>query len=255
MQRLHKFIVWFDTLLLLALLEIAGHSWKLFFWLIPVFFIVFVLSFWQINGRHLNKKFWNIFISPASFISSAVLFFIFLVPQTVGLRHLYIFLVGGLLFFFLHNLNELYTRPDIYRRFTLENLSSHFNLLSVFLFFSSFYTFMFFPPIAFWLTEILVIAIGGILMYQNFWANKIIDPKKRFFIMIIALILAELYLVLAFLPTGFYVNGIILTVVYYILSEISRVYLLGELTTKIIMQRVFIACFVLILIFITTRWS
>ncbi|MFA7662802.1 MAG: hypothetical protein WCX88_02695, partial [Patescibacteria group bacterium] len=104
---------------------------------------------------------------------------------------------------------------------------------------------MFFPSIVFWLTEIFVIAIVSLLMYQNFWANKIIDPKKRFFIVISALVMAELYLVLAFLPTGFYVNGIILTVVYYLLAEISRLYLLEKLTSRIINKMVVISGLVL----------
>jgi len=255
MQKLHKYIVWFDVLLLFFTLEIISTYKTLVVWLVPAFLLVFALSFWQINGRHLDKKFWNMFLSPAIFVMGAILFYIFLVPQVTWFVHFYILLISGLLFHFLYNLNELYLRPDIYRRFTLENLSSHFNLLSVFLFFSSFYTFMFFPPIVFWSTEILVILITMALIYQNFWASKIIDIKKQFFIIIIALILAEIYLVLAFLPTGFYVNGIILTVVYYILAEISRTHLLGELTQKMIKKKIIIFVFVLILIFITTRWN
>ena len=255
MQKINKSIVILNAGLLFLLLEFISYSRFWLFGFVSAFFIIFILSFWQINKRKLDKNFLNIFLSPFIFVLGAVLFFIFLVPQIAVFKHIYIILVSGLLFLYLHNLNDLFLKPDIYKRFTLENLSSHFNLLSVFLLFSSFYTFMFFPAIIFYLTQVLVILITLILLQQNFWANKIIDKKKRFFMASITLLMTELYLVLGYLPTGFYVNGIILTVVYYLLVEIARMSLLKELNAKDLRRKIIISFLALALIFITSRWN
>lgn len=255
MQKLYKTIVWFEVAIFLLTLELISYYHYLIPWLVPLFFVVFLLGLWWLNGKRLNKRFFNTMISPFLFVLGAVLFYIFLVPQVNWFKHLYIIFVSGLLLVFLYNLNELLFRPSIRRLFALENLSSHFNLLAVFLLFSSFYTFMFFPTLIFWLTEVLVIVVVILLMYHNFWSNKIVDPKRRFFILVTALVMAQTYLVLSFLPTGFYVNGIILTVLYYLMSEISRVYLLEKLTAKFVRTKLVISVVILVLIFLTTRWS
>ncbi len=96
--------------------------------------------------------------------------------------------------------------------------------------------------------------ITGVLFYQAIWINKITWLKSWSYILINSLVIAEFFLVISFLPTSFYVNGIILATVYYFILGLSRSYLLDKFEKKIIKKYIAVVLIVLIIVLGTARW-
>lgn len=74
--------------------------------------------------------------------------------------------------------------------------------------------------------------IISLFLFQFFWINKIPEKRAWFFALILGLIFAEIFFIINLLPTSFYVNGLILTLVYFNIKNTSQRYLLNDLVVK-----------------------
>jgi len=245
---------WFNAILLALTLELAVYRGEWVYILAPMALAVVILSVWQFNEHKFNRDFWRLGISPILFFIGVILFFVFLVPNTPLLMHSYVILMSLLTAFYYKNIHDIAGGPQIYRPYALENLASHFNLLTIFLFSASFYNFVFFSGPIFWVIEAMLALIIIGLLHQTFWASRILNRRNSMFIFVIALIMAEVFLIVSYLPTGFYVSGLILTLIYYFLSETTRNYLLDKTNRRNYRREMIIAGAVLIIVLLTARW-
>jgi len=221
-----------------------------------VLFLVIALAAatWKILGKKLltAEARWLYLLTPISFLTSGVLFVIFL--ERPWAKHLLAAAIASFLGIFLKNLFIYIYEHDKYQPNSLENISNYLNLASIFLFNSSLFGFFFFLNTPFWKLSLISLAVFFVLTFQTIWVNKIKIKSAWLHIAVICLILFEIFWTVAFLPTAFYVNGLILATSFYMMNNLMRLHLLGNLNKKII-RRYFILCgLVIILILATAEW-
>ncbi len=255
MSFLKKYLPLLVTLIFLIILELIKFYPFLIYWLVPLLFLSLFFFLWFFSQRKIDKKFLSLAICPFFFILALLFFFVVLTPQHLFLVQIYILFASCLLYFLLKNLSLYLIKGEASLPTSLVNIIFFFNLLSVFLFFSSFYSLAIFPYLTFWLIELAIIIIISAIVYQIFWIYGFLTPKNVLFILVITLVLAELFLAIYFLPTSFYVNALFLTIFYYLLIDISYFFLLGKLNSKIIRSHFLIIFFILLVIILTMHWG
>ena len=214
-----------------------------------LFFII-----WQITGRKFRSfQFWNFLITPHLFLATACFFSISL--ESRFFLHTVAVLSSVVLGIFLEEIFVYFNLPKKYYPYSLENISNYINLLTVFLLFSSLYSLIVFLNFSMWYLSLIVIAFIFLLAYQSTWVNKISFRKAWLFILVITLILTELFSVISFLPTSFYVNAIVLTVCYYIILGLSRFILLEELEKKPLRRYLIIGFIAIVIALLTAQWN
>jgi hypothetical protein len=137
----------------------------------------------------------------------------------------------------------------------LENISHFINLLSSFFIYTSVFAFYVLSVTRLrWLIASLFL-ITAILAWQTLWINKISKMRMRYLPWLMALIIVELFWVCHYWPTGFYVNGLILVVIYYVMINLSRLYFLDTLNKKYILKYLISSSLIIFLILLTAQWT
>jgi len=216
-------------------------------------FLNISLSVYSLTDRKfLSKIFGHFLLSPLLFIASTTVLLLFLENDLIK----QLFIIGSSIIYLLILLNvySFLHQPEKYQPYTLENLLSYVNLISVFLFYASFYCFGLFLNTPTWLLTILTLIITFLITYQTLWVSKINFSRSRFFVVLISLIISEMYLSIDFLPTSYFVNAVILTTFYYFLINVSREYLLNLLNKKTVIKYSIVSIIVLILTLATAPW-
>lgn len=217
---------------------------------ILILFIGFAIA--VLSGRRLNGDFWRLLIGPVIFIASAFLFVLFI--DSFLIRWLVAALAAVFLGFFLENFFYYSYQPGRYQPYALENTANYFNLLSVFLFFSSAYSLIVFLDLSMTILAILILLVVGLLSYQVTWFYKIPLSKSWLYLLISLLLAIEFFWVVSFLPTSFYVNGLILAVVYYFILGLIYSHLLDKLDKRVIRRYALVSLGALVIILGTARW-
>lgn len=250
----NRFIPFLCSLLIFASYEIFFKRPFWIYWLFPILIVAVASLIWKLIGKGLKTVIarWNFLIVPLFLMTGGLFFILFLEHQII--RHFLVFLVAVLLWLYSEAIFIYIYQHEKYQVNSLENISSYINLISALFFYSGFFGLLIFLNISIWLVVLLVLLVTVFLSYQTMWVNKIIFGKSLLYILIIGLVLCELAWVLSFLPINFYVSGVFLSVIYYLLSGISRFHLLGTLDVKVIRRHLIISLIMLILILGTTRW-
>lgn len=254
MILLNKILPIFSSILILVCFEIWLFNPTWLVWMGIILFLVTILSIIQLNNWKLkNKEFWGFLITPLFLVISSFLFFLFL--ENIILKHIFIIIVAILFGLFLENVFIFFYKSSDYQPYALENISDYINLVSVFLFSSSFFSLIIFLNFPVWTLMIALFILTLILGYQMMWVSKISFRESKLFILIIGLIIGEVFWSLKFLPTSFYVNGLILTIIYYVLANLSSFHLQKRLDLKTTRRYLIISSGVLILTLITAQWT
>lgn len=134
-----------------------------------------------------------------------------------------------------------------------------FNMIVYFVFFTFFYSFLglqiYFDYLSLWQIMIIVFVMSLIFIKQIFWYNDYIGIQSWFCSIILAFVISEIFWVISFWPTRYLINAITLLVIFYTFSEITLNYFKNSLTKRIVFEQVFVALFILIITFSTTKWS
>lgn len=221
-----------------------------------ILFLILTLSgaIWKIIGKGLItiRARWLYLVTPISFLLSGMLFMLFL--EQNWLKHALNLAIAILIAVFLENIFVYIYQHEKYQVHSLENISNYLNLASMFLFNSSLFGFFIFLNTPFWLISFISFIIFLLLSVQTIWVNKIKIKLAWLHILIICLILFEVFWAVSFLPTAFYVNGLIVATIFYLTNNLMRLRLLNALN-KTVIQRYFILCgSIIILILATAQW-
>jgi len=68
------------------------------------------------------------------------------------------------------------------------------------------------------------------------------------------LIISEIFLTVSFLPSSIYVNGMLVTISYYMLSGLARNWLIGIKDKRVVKRYVVTSLSLLVLILLTAKW-
>ena len=200
-----------------------------------------------------DKKWWNFLILPAVMSSFIIIYTLFLDNKTI-IQSLFILDVI-FLYFYIRFVYFYLIKPSSYEAFSIENITSYGNFLTFFLIATAIYGLQSFLDVSIWLLEIIILVLSAVILYQFFWANKIVFKKAMPYILIGCFILIELSWSISFLPLNFNISGLTLAICYYMLAGIIKNYLLDKLDSKRIKIYLTIGLTSLILILVTARWA
>ena len=249
----NRILTFLSTVLILIFLELLLIYPNGVYIIAGVIFLIIYFSILYLTTKKiLSKDFWNFLITPLFFLSSGFILLLFL--ESTIIKHIFIFGLAVIYYLILFNLFSFKFKSYKYQPYALENLFSYINLISAFLFYSSIFCFHLFFNISKLILLPIVFIFTLLLNYQSFWVNKIEFKRSIFFTSIISLIFLELFWAIFYLPTGYFVNAVILVVIYYIIVNISRDYLTDNIGKKQIKKYFYIGVSVLILTLATAQW-
>lgn len=199
------------------------------------------------------KKFWPLIFIPLLLCLSAFLFFFFI--QNQFFEYFFIPFFIFLIWFFLETIYRFFYQPRKYLAHSLENISFSLNLVSFFWLHSGLFALNIFLNFPFYYFLPLIFFFSFCFMALNFWLAKISLKENFLFIIIPTIFLLEISTALLFLPTNFYFNSFVLTVLFFFLNVLIKDQLFNVLDSRKIKKYLFGAGSLLILIFILTKWK
>lgn len=264
---LNRLISWVSAFLLFLILEMALSQPTQIYWLILLSFAILLFSIWQLMKYKVNQQFFNFLIAPVIFLASAWIFLLFL--QSGWIQQLIIIVTSVLYWLFIKVIFLYLFRRPKYQAHTLGNISSYLDLLAVFFISSGFFSLMIFLQLPSWYLDLyffqividqiwqllfLEALVVSLLTYQLLWASQIPLVSGGPFIFVITLVTTQLFLVTSFLPTSVYVKGLIVGIVFYLLSGLSRNWLLNIREWKVVRRYLTIGLISLIIILASAKW-
>lgn len=259
-------------------LEILLILPNLLFFIAAVLFFIHILAIWQLipkttearlilnsrKGKSLkiiitflkiitDQEFIN-FLLPSLLLNASAFVFIIFLPESL-LRHLAILLISILSFLFFKNIFLYFYRPEEYQAHSLENISLPLSLMTLYFFSAGFLGLIIFADFLLWQALLAYLAVVFLLARQIFWIYKFEIKISWLFVFVLCLVMGEFFWAINFLPLNFYVNGLILAVVYYLFFSLSRRWLKGDLEKKIIWQYLIFSLLIIIIILATAEWK
>jgi len=233
-----------------------------FFYLKPDFIYFFILALliiisagtWRIIGKGLVtlEARWFYLLTPLSFIVSGLLFILFI--ENFFAKHLLTLALSLFWGIFLENIYTYIYRHEKYQINSLENISNYLNLSSVFFLNSSLFGFFIFLNTPLWQLSLISLFASLVLTFQIIWVNKIKPSVALLHLVVICLVLFETFWTVSFLPTAYFVNGLIVTIIFYFLNNIMRLRLTGRLSKMLVRRYIILCGLIMIVLLVTAKW-
>ena len=240
-------------IIIFAIIEQIFQAPKQIYWLLPLSFAVLVVAVWQLVGRQLfRQQFWRFIIAPSLLLFSGLMFLSFLEGKL--LRQIFLFGLAILLWSFLEVLFIRLHASNRYQTHSLENISIDLNLIILFLTASGFFSLMIFLGVDWWFLLPALVIIVALLTVELVWSGETNRQVGVLYILVITLITAEIFWSVSFLPTSVYVNGLIVTLGYYLMTGLARNWLLGVRQLKALKRYLLISALCFIIIIVTAKW-
>lgn len=253
MHLLRRLIIWSIPLFWIATMELM-RSYQSWWWLFVVcLFVYFFLILGFVCRFKFNKNFWHFLILPLLTTISAWLCLMFI--SNVVYFHLVSVGVGLLLYFLINQYYLYFYVPFKYQPYSLESLSLYVSIIAgLFFAIACFGSLILLQIPKYWLVLALVIFFA-LLTYQYFWINKYTWNKNWPFVLVIVLILVETFGAVSYLPTGYFVNSLMLSVVYYLTISLSKLSLSENLSRKKVLEFLIVSGLCLAFVLISARWE
>jgi len=206
-----------------------------------------------IKDKLLTKEYWYFSLTPVLLLLNSYLLCLFV--QNSFLRQALLVFVVLTLMLYLENIFLYYYWPAKYQPYSIENISRNYNLISVFMFSVCLYGYLILLDIPIYLLSVILVLFIILVAKQSMWSNKIENAQSTIYIVILSIVIFEFFWALAFLPISFYVNGFVLTLIYYLLFEIFKDKLAdNSLDRRLIVRVIIIFVVCLTAALISSRW-
>ncbi len=254
MKLLNKIIPFLTSFSIIVLLEILIKYPKSIYLVVIISSLLIVFSVYQITGRILfkNGNFLNLVTTPLFLFAGSFIFMIFL--ENVIARQFVIILLSVLIFAVLQSTTLKFNFRPKYQPHSLENIIDHANLLSLFLISCSLFSLSIFLAVPLYILIISFVVFIILIASQLLWFSETSIRSSWPYLFVIIILMLETFIVVSFLPTSIYVNGMILTLSYYLLGGILKNWLLGIRENKVIKRYLFASAISLIIILATAKW-
>ncbi|MFA6215609.1 MAG: hypothetical protein WC768_03510 [Patescibacteria group bacterium] len=253
MKIINRFIPILSSFLIFFLIEIVFALPKQFYWAIILCLVIVFLGIYQLMDYNFKSgKFWRNVLTPVLFLSSCFIFLIF--AEGNFLKHIFLGCFVALIWVFLETIFVQYHFRPKYQVHSLENISVNINLLTVFLMTSGFFSLIIFLGLSLWPFLAAFALISLFLTHQIVWASDHTIKTGWRHIVITALLATEVFWVVSFLPVSVYVSGLVVTISYYLITGLSRNWLLGIKEKKVVIRYLAIGVVSLIIILATAKW-
>lgn len=250
---LNRIIPYLVPIIIFILLKEIVFSPKQIYLLAFVSLLILGLSIWQLTERNLFRpKFWQFAITPVLLLASGLFFLSFL--EGYLFRQFFIIILAVLIWAFLELTYLRFHLRLKYQVHALENISTYINLITVFLTVSSFFGLIIFLDFSFWILTTIFAVLIILLNYQIAYSSEAPLNSSWLYILAITLMMIEIFWSVNFLPTSIYVNGLVVTISYYLMSGLARNWLLGIQERKVVLRYLVISFISLIIILVTAKW-
>jgi hypothetical protein len=101
---------------------------------------------------------------------------------------------------------------------------------------------------------IAALILSALMIWQTFWMQKIPWVKARLFVLVLSIVLTEVVVALYYWPVSFFVSGITMTLLLYVLLHLSRHHLTNTLTRQLVVRYCGIGSLALVLLLVTADW-
>lgn len=253
MKKLNRLIPAVVSLAVFILLQQLVDQPKNIFSITLLIFLAAAVSIWQLSGRKIfDKKFWQFIITPEILLMTGILFLSFLEGNIFKQAFIYAVVAANWIFYEVAYY-WFFSRPK-YQPHALENISTHINLISIFLLASSLFSLVIYFNLPPWGISLIFIAVSLLLTYQLVWASGSTISSAWIYILVVALVTFEIFYAVRFLPTSFYVSGMLVTIGYYFMSGLTRNYLLDIKDSTVMKRYAIISISALVIIVLTAKW-
>lgn len=253
MKKIINFLPWLAVIGIFIFQEETLQNPKLIYYFAPASLILLILIIWQLTGREIKiEKFWRFLITPVFFLASGILFLGFL--EGVFIKQFFLFGLVTLLWAYLEILFLRFNFRPKYEPYSLENVTVHLNLLTIYLVTCGFYSLILFLSINFWGLFFIYILVNILITSQVIWASGVTLKVGWAYLLVIPLVLAEMFLAVSYLPTSIYVSGLIVTLTYYLISGLGRNWLLEIKNKEVILRYLILSIVIFFIILITAKW-
>lgn len=163
------------------------------------------------------------------------------------LEAIFLYLYYRLIYYFL-------IKIDSYQTGSLAEFSSQSNLIAFYFLATSMYGLQSFlnPPM--WILLLFVMVVAGMIAYQMAMVNGIDGKRGIFYILLTCLILSELSWCLSFMTLSYYVSGLVLTVLYFVLINFIRFYLIDDLSKQLVRNYIIFGVLSILAVLLTSNW-
>lgn len=265
--------LFFSVLLVLEIFLFFPNS---LFWLFITLFLIHIVIVWQLipktnqvrlilSGQKVSLKsfiiflkvitdfeFINFLLPPLLLNLSSFIFIIFL-PRG-SLRHLVIISVAFFSFLFLRSIYLYFYRPEEYPKESLENISSYLVLITIYFVSAGLLGLIIFANFLLWQAVIIYLLINFLLAYRLFGVSQVKTETSWLFIFVLCLVMGEFFWTVNFLPLNFYVNGLLLTIVFYLFFSLSRRRFSDTLEERLIWYYLILSLIIFLIVLFTAEW-
>jgi len=249
-NRLIPWVVSFLTLVLVEQIFLAPHQIQ---WLSGYLVATIVLSIWQLTGRRLRSvKFWRYLMTPLLFTVIGLLFLSFLKASFV--RQIALLAYAIAVWVYLEIIFLRFNFRPKYQIHALENIFTHLELVTVFLAATSFFAVSVFLGIQIWMVTVGFAVMVMLFSYQVVWTSDANFVAAWPYAAVVVLTMTEIFFAVGYLPTSVYVGGMIVGTSYYLITGLTRNWLLGNREWRVVQRYVYISVAVVIATLTTARW-
>lgn len=208
------------------------------------------LKFKVVLKIFLSDRNYTFFISPVFLFFGILVFIVFL--KSKFLIHFSVLFFVFLYFLFLKSLFAYFYKKEGY---FLENIFTVINFASLFLIYSGLFSFLIIFGFSLWKIILLFIIFTFLSNHQLMHIYRVADKFNYFYNIAITIVMVEIFWALIFLPTNFYVNGLVLLSSYYAIMGISYFHLNKELNSIKVVRHLLISIIIIIISLATARWT
>ena len=247
-----RLLLYFNLIFWIGGLEYVRLNKTWAWWFLGLAVVLLFLTIFDFTKKTFNRRFFNFLITPLIFSISVFgsLLFVF-----VDLYYHLIVLGSGIfIYLFLEQILNYFYFAVRYQPYTLEYFSFYWNMLAVMAFSSCLFGFYILYQFNVYLLAGIYLALIFLVTKEIFWVNKIEWNKYALFCVAIPLIMFELFVVFSYLPSSYYVNAIILTVIYYVLIGLSKLFLQEKLNSKNLLSHLIVGGVSMLVVLFTAQW-
>ncbi|TAK03239.1 hypothetical protein EPO34_04180 [Patescibacteria group bacterium] len=198
-------------------------------------------------------QFWYLTGTPVTFLLSSFGFLLLLERPLerwalAAATSLLLFLFAELVFAYVHV-------PATYRAYSIEHLSLGLNVLTTFFLSSFAFGTGMLLQLPLWLSSAAFASSVAFIMFGTLWVSKVAVRPALAYALAGTALATELFAVISYLPTGYYVDAALISVFLYVFLGLTRARFLDKMTKTVVGRYSAVGSGLFLLLMGTARWT
>ncbi len=227
-------------------------------WLsVPVVFILFniinivVLS--RLIGWSISTfQYWFLLGVPLVFLNTTYVFLLF--SEEAVVSYIIALFALALSFLFFENVFHFLHLPSSYQPYSLEYLSIMISMGSMFFLSAAGFGMRLLLLSPVWILALIIFTIAFFFFYGTLWVSKLPESNVLKVSLVGAVLQAEFFIAFTYLPSGYFTNAALITIVFYLTLGMFRALLEKKLSKKVFRRYVSTGAVLSLLVIVSSRW-